>query len=114
MAFGPILRGDVGREWPDVPGAEIEDVSHATELSPNRGRSGRSRYRISNGGKLMRAFLVDIAAKVIIRSNTDPNELPADIYAQIAEYIHSDDDILDLSIEAMPLPHDLSGQASDR
>jgi len=60
----------------------------------------------------MRAFLVEITAKVIVRSDTEPDELPADIYAHIAEYIHSDEDILDLSIEAMPLPPDLSGQAS--
>jgi hypothetical protein len=59
----------------------------------------------------MRAFLVEITAKLVIRSDTDPEELPADIYAQVAEYIRSDDDILDLSIEAMPLPPDLSGQA---
>lgn len=60
----------------------------------------------------MRAFLVDITAKVVVRSDSDPDELPADIYAHIAEFIHDDDDILDLSIEAMPLPPDLSGQAS--
>ena len=59
----------------------------------------------------MRAFLVEITAKLVIRSDTDPEELPADIYAQVAEYIRSDEDILDLSIEAMPLPPDLSGQA---
>lgn len=58
----------------------------------------------------MRAFLVEINAKLVIRSDTDPDDLPADLYSQIAEFIHSDDDILDLSIEAMPLPADVSGQ----
>lgn len=60
----------------------------------------------------MRAFIVEISAKVIIRTDTDPDELPADLYSQIAEFIRNDDDILDLSIEAMPLPADLSGTAS--
>lgn len=59
----------------------------------------------------MRAFLVEITAKLVIRSDTDPDELPADLYSQIAEFVRNDDDILDLSIEAMPLPPDLSGKA---
>ena len=57
----------------------------------------------------MRAYMVEITAKVIVRSDTDPNELAADIYSHITEYIHSDDDILDLAIETLPLPPDLSG-----
>jgi hypothetical protein len=59
----------------------------------------------------MQAFLVEITAKLIIRSDTDPDELPADLYSQIAEFVRNDDDILDLCIEALPLPPDLSGQA---
>lgn len=58
----------------------------------------------------MRSFLVEIAAKLIIRSDTDPDQLPADLYSQIAEFIRNDDDILDLSVEALPLPSDLGGQ----
>lgn len=58
----------------------------------------------------MRAFLVEITAKVIVRSNTDPDELPADIYSHIAEFFPSDDDILDIEVQAVPLPSDLSGQ----
>lgn len=55
----------------------------------------------------MRAFIVEISAKLIIRSDTDPDDLPADIYSQIAEFIHSDDDILDIEVNAVPLPPDL-------
>lgn len=57
----------------------------------------------------MRAFLIEITAKVVIRSDTDPDELPSDLYSRISEHIGNDDDILDLCIEAMPLPPDLSG-----
>ena len=60
----------------------------------------------------MRAFLVEITAKLVIRSDTDPDDLPADLYSQIAEFIRNDDDILDLCIEALPLPPDLSGQGA--
>jgi len=58
----------------------------------------------------MKAFLIEITAKVIYRSDTDPDELPADIYSRITEHIGNDDDILDLAVEALPLPLDLGGK----
>lgn len=64
-----------------------------------------------NGNRTVRAYIVEITAKVIIRSDTDPDELPADIYSNIAEYIRNDDDILDLMVDAVPLPPDLSGSS---
>jgi len=60
----------------------------------------------------MRAFIVEISAKLIVRSATDPDELPADVYSRIAEFISNEDDILDLEVNAVPLPADLSGTAS--
>ena len=57
----------------------------------------------------MRAYIVEISAKVLLRSDTDPDELPADIYSQIAEFIRNDDDILDLEVHVVPLPADLDG-----
>ena len=57
----------------------------------------------------MRAFYLEITAKLIIRSDTDPDDLPADIYSQLAEFIPSDDDILDIEVHAIPLPPDLRG-----
>ena len=59
----------------------------------------------------MRAHIVEITAKVIVRSDTDPDQLPADIYSQISEFIHSENDILDLAVELFTLPEDLSGTA---
>ena len=57
----------------------------------------------------MRAHIVEITAKVIVRSDTDPDQLPADIYSQISEFIRNETDILDLSVELFTLPEDLSG-----
>lgn len=57
----------------------------------------------------MRAFFLEITAKLIIRSDTDPDDLPADIYAHLAEFIPSDEDIIDLEVNCVPLPPDLSG-----
>jgi hypothetical protein len=58
----------------------------------------------------MRAFYLEISAKLIYRSDTDPEELPADIYSHLSEFIPSDEDIIDIEVNAVPLPADLSGQ----
>lgn len=52
----------------------------------------------------MQAYLVEINAKLIVRSDTEAQELPADIYAQLVEFIRSDDDIVDLDVSAFALP----------
>jgi len=60
----------------------------------------------------MRAFYLEITAKLIIRSDTDPDDLPADIYSHLTEWIPNDDHIIDLEVHAVPLPPDLSGATS--
>jgi hypothetical protein len=59
----------------------------------------------------MRAYLVEINAKLIVRSDTEPEELPADIYAQLSEFIPTDDDIIDLDVSAFLLPGQDDGTA---
>ena len=59
----------------------------------------------------MRAFYLEISAKLIIRSDTDPDDLPADIYSHMAEFIRSDEDIIDIEVNAVPLPPDLCGSS---
>jgi hypothetical protein len=59
----------------------------------------------------MRAYLVEINAKLIVRSATEPEELPADIYAQLSEFIPTDDDIVDLDVSAFLLPGQDDGTA---
>lgn len=61
----------------------------------------------------MRAFYLEISAKLIIRSDSDPDDLPADIYSQLAEFIPSDEDIIEIDVTAVPLPPDLSGSTPD-
>jgi hypothetical protein len=60
----------------------------------------------------MRPFIVEVKATVVLRSDADPDELPADVYSRIAEHIHDDDDILSLEVQAMPLPPNISGQGT--
>jgi hypothetical protein len=59
----------------------------------------------------MRLHLVEINAKVLIRSDTDPSDLPADLYSRIAEFIASDDDVIDLDVAVYPLPEADAGSA---
>ena len=59
----------------------------------------------------MRAFYLEISAKLIIRSDTEPDDLPADIYSHLAEFIPSDDHILDIEVNAIPLPPDLGSSS---
>jgi hypothetical protein len=61
----------------------------------------------------VRPYLFEITAKVVIRSDSDPEELPADIYARITEFIGNEEDLLSLDIEMFPLPDANSG-SSDR
>jgi hypothetical protein len=57
--------------------------------------------------------MFEITAKVVIRSDSDPEELPADMYARITEFIGNEEDLLALDIEMFPLPDANSG-SSDR
>ena len=52
----------------------------------------------------MQAHLVEINAKVIIRSDTPAEDLPANIYSQLTEFIHDGYDIIDLDVEVFVLP----------
>ena len=61
----------------------------------------------------MQPYLFEITALVVVRSETDPEELPADIYARITEFIGSEEDLLALEIEMFPLP-DANNGSSDR
>jgi hypothetical protein len=61
----------------------------------------------------VRSYLFEITALVVVRSETDPEELPADMYARITEFIENEDDLLSLEIETFPLPDGSSG-SSDR
>jgi hypothetical protein len=61
----------------------------------------------------VRPYLFEITAKVVVRSDSDPEELPADIYARITEFIGNEEDLLALEIEMFPLPDANSG-SSDR
>lgn len=114
IAAVPLGKGggrNVCGERADMPGTDAQGVLHLQRLDEFSAIEVATATVNQAGALPMRAFIVEITAKVIVRSNTDPEELPADIYSHIAEFIRNDDDILDLEVHAVPLPADLSGSA---
>ncbi len=49
-------------------------------------------------------YIIEIEAKVLVRSKRDPEQLCADIYSRISEHVPRDEDILDLGVEAFTMP----------
>lgn len=62
----------------------------------------------------MTAYLVEVQAKLILRSDVDPDDLPANIYSRISEFIVSDDDVIDLDVMAYSLPESEGGAKPHR
>ena len=61
----------------------------------------------------MRAYVMQVSAKIVVRSDIDSDDLAANIYSQISEFIRDEEDLIDLELELFPLPANLSG-SSDR
>ena len=62
----------------------------------------------------MRWYVVEINAKLLLKSETEPEELPADIYSHIAEFLPSLDHLMDLEVKSFPLPEDVHGSPDQR
>jgi len=62
---------------------------------------------------VMQGYFLEINAKLFIRSNTSADDLPGDIYSHMAEFIRSDEDIIDIEVNAVPIPLDLCGSPPD-
>lgn len=63
----------------------------------------------------MPAFLVDVIARVVVRSNAlDEEELANDVAARIAEGVSRSEDLLGLELEVTLLPEDLQAEPPDQ
>jgi len=123
MALSKVAGGLMGGEWPDMPRADAEDVLHggtvARILPPNPVailQSHETQWRPLPYAKrrmVMQGYFLEINAKLFIRSNTSADDLPGDIYSHMAEFIRSDEDIIDIEVNAVPIPPDLCGPSSD-
>jgi len=62
----------------------------------------------------MQAYLLEVAAKVVVHADEDDLELfLANTYSRICEFIPSDEHIVNLELDAFPLPSEAGG-SSDR
>lgn len=52
----------------------------------------------------MRTYIVEITAKLISQSDAEPEDYPEDIYAQLSEFLPSEDQLLDLEVSTFALP----------
>jgi hypothetical protein len=62
----------------------------------------------------MPTYLVEVTGKVIVRTDEEQEDLAANIYARITEFVCDDDHIVDLSVDTFPLPLEPGGGSSDR
>ena len=94
--------GTVARILPPNPVAILQ--SHETQSRP---------LPYAKRRMVMQGYFLEINAKLFIRSNTSADDLPGDIYSHMAEFIRSDEDIIDIEVNAVPIPPDLCGPPSD-
>jgi hypothetical protein len=59
------------------------------------------------------SYLVEAAVKVIVSSELEQEELMANIYSQISEFIARDEDLVDIELNAFPLPDQHGARPSD-
>lgn len=62
------------------------------------------------GGAPMQAYLLEVTAKVVVRSDDESIEdFLANTYSRIAEFVPSDEHIVDIELDAFPLPQEAGG-----
>jgi hypothetical protein len=62
----------------------------------------------------MPAYLVEVSGKAIVWTDDDQEDLAANIYALVSEFVRDDDHLVDLSVETFHLPLEPGGGSSDR
>jgi hypothetical protein len=62
----------------------------------------------------MPAYLVEVSGKAIVWTDEEQDDLAANIYARISEFVRDDDHLVDLCVDTFPLPLEPGGGSSDR
>lgn len=62
----------------------------------------------------MPAYLVEVTGKAIVWTDEEQEDLAANIYALVSEFIHNDDHLVDLEVDTFHLPLEPGGGSSDR
>jgi hypothetical protein len=61
----------------------------------------------------MAGYYLEVLAKLFIRSDSPADDIPGDIYSQIAEHVRSDEDIIDIEVNCVPVPGDIHESTPD-
>ena len=61
----------------------------------------------------MAGYFLEVHCKLFIRSDTPADLIPGDVYSQIAEHVTSDEDIIEIEVNCVPVPNDIHGRAQD-
>ena len=61
----------------------------------------------------MAGYCLEVQCKLFIRSDTPQDLIPGDVYSQIAEHVRSDEDIIEIEVNCVPVPGDIHGSAQD-
>lgn len=61
----------------------------------------------------MAGYFLELNCKLFIRSDTPADLIPGDVYSQIAEHVRSDEDIIDVEVNCVPVPEDIHAGTQD-
>ncbi len=74
--------------------------------------SRHGRYRGASRGAAVPTYLLEVAAKVVVHSDEDSiEEFLENTYARIAEFVPSDEHIVNIELDAFPLPQEPGGSS---
>lgn len=55
----------------------------------------------------MAGYFLEVHCKLFIRSDTPADLIPGDVYSQLAEHVRSDEDIIEIEVNCVPVPGDI-------
>ena len=61
----------------------------------------------------MAGYFLEVRAQLFIRSDTPADLIPGDVYSQLAEHVRSDEDIIDIEVNCVPVPDDIHAVTQD-
>jgi len=58
-------------------------------------------------------YFLEVHCKLFIRSDTSADLIPGDVYSQLAEHVRSDEDIIEIQVNCVPVPGDIHEASQD-
>jgi hypothetical protein len=61
----------------------------------------------------MAGYFLELSCKLFIRSDTPADLIPGDVYSRLAEHVRSDEDIIEIEVNCVPVPADIHEASQD-